>query len=347
MSLTIHLDATFSVSPHPTGIANYSIEILRGLAAAYPQDVFCHCFRPHRFLPSFQDDLPRNAYRSLLLDGWFPLRPALFHGLNQRLPRLRARHMVSTFHDLFVMTSEYSTLAFRERFTEQARDAAARSDVICCVSSFTAGQVEELLKIDRSRIRVIHHGARPPAPAEVLPVEAREPIVLFVGGIQKRKNTVGLIQAFGALPAPWRLVLVGDRGYGWEEAEMAIAESPARDRIQQTGYCDDATLRDLYRRASLLAFPSFDEGFGLPVLEAMGWGLPVLTSNRSSLPEVAGDAALLIDPCSPHQLRDALVHLTEQESSRRDLAARGLRHVQAFTWERAVTETYAVYRELL
>lgn len=347
MSNTIHLDATYSVSPQPTGVGNVSLEILRGLTSRHPEDVYCYCYRPHRFLPSFQDDLPKNAYRSLLIDGWFPLRPTLFHGLNQRLPRIPAKHMVSTFHDLFVMTSEYSTVAFRERFTQQARDAAERSDVICCVSAFTAAQVEELLKVDRSRIRVIHHGARPPAPEKVKPAEEREPVVLFVGGIQKRKNAVGLIHAFSALPAPWRLVLVGDRGYGWEEAEMAIAESPARQRIQQTGYCDDATLQHLYATASVFAFPSFDEGFGLPVLEAMGWGLPVLTSNRASIPEVAGDAALLIDPYHPSALRDALVHLAENETARKDLAAKGLIHVRAFTWERAVDATYAVYQELL
>lgn len=347
MSHTFHLDATYAVSQRPTGVANYSLEILRGLAARYPQDVFCQCYRPHRFLPSFQEDLPRNAYRSLLVDGWFPLRPTLFHGLNQRLPEISAKHMVSTFHDLFVMTSEYSTLAFRERFTAQARDAAARSGIICCVSAFTADQVGDLLKVERSRIRVIHHGARPPAASEVKPVEAREPVVLFVGGIQKRKNVVGLIRAFAALAAPWKLVLVGDRGYGWEEAEMAIAESPAKQRIQQVGYCADATLQKLYQMASVLAFPSFDEGFGLPVLEAMGWGLPVLSSNRSSIPEVAGDAALLIDPFDANALRDALVHLTESEDERRRLATLGLNHVRQFRWEQAVDSTYAIYQELL
>ncbi|MCU0226578.1 MAG: glycosyltransferase family 4 protein [Bryobacterales bacterium] len=347
MSLTIHLDATYAVSQRPTGVANYCLELLQGLASRNPDDVFCHCFRPHRFLPSFQEDLPPNAYRSLLLDGWFPLRPTVFHGLNQRLPRIPAKRMVSTFHDLFVMTSEYSSLAFRERFTAQARDAAARSDIVCCVSSFTADQVEELLHVDRSRIRVIHHGARPPATGAVKPTEEREPVVLFVGGIQKRKNVVGLIRAFAALPAPWQLVLVGDRGYGWEEAEMAIAESPSRDRIRQLGYCDDATLRRLYQTSSLLAFPSFDEGFGLPVLEAMGWGLPVLSSNRSSIPEVAGDAALLVDPFHPDALRDALASLAADEGLRRQLAAQGLAHVGKFTWEACVDATYSVYRQLL
>jgi glycosyltransferase involved in cell wall biosynthesis len=347
MSLTFHLDATYAVSSRPTGVANYSRELMEGLAIRYPDDVFCRCYRPHRFLASFEDELPKNVYRSVLQDGWFPRRPLLFHGLNQRLPKVKARHQVSTFHDLFVMTSEYSTLAFRERFTAQARDAANRSDVICCVSSFTAGQVEELLDVESSRIRVIHHGARPPLPEKVPGIAGREPAILFVGSIQKRKNVAGLVRAFASVPAPWKLVLVGDKGYGWEEVEMLIAESPVRERIQRTGYCDDATLQGLYASSSVFAFPTFDEGFGLPVLEAMGWGLPVLSSNRSSIPEVAGEAALLIDPHDQAQIADALVHLTEREDVRADLAAHGLKRVKEFSWETAVDATYRVYRELV
>jgi len=346
MGLNFHLDATYSVGPLPTGVANYSLEIMNGLCTRYPNDSFCRCYRPHRFLPSFQEDLPSNAYRSLLVDGWFPRKPRLFHGLNQRLPQLAAKRMVSTFHDLFVMTSEYSTLDFRERFTEQAKDAAQRSDLICCVSAFTAGQVEDLLKVDASRIRVIHHGARPPQPESITPVVQREPVILFVGAIQKRKNVAGLVRAFSAVPAPWRLVLVGGKGYGWEEVEMMIAESSARARIQSLGYVEDSQLQKLYATSSIFAFPSFDEGFGLPVLEAMGYGLPVLSSSRSSIPEVAGDAALLIDPHEDLALRDALVHLAESEDLRVDLARRGLQRVKVFTWEGAVDATYQVYRTL-
>jgi len=347
MGHTIHLDATYSVGPLPTGVANYSQEILNGLSQRYPEHVFCRCYRPHRFLASFRDDLPSNSYRSLLLDGWFPRKPRLFHGLNQRLPQLKAAHMVSTFHDLFVMTSEYSTMDFRERFTAQAKDAAERSDIVCCVSEFTASQVEDLLKVPRSRIRVIHHGARLPDVSEIPPVAEREPIVLFVGAVQKRKNVAGLVRAFAALPEPWKLVLVGGKGYGWEEVELTIAESPARSRIKCPGYTDDDTLRNLYRTASIFAFPSFDEGFGLPVLEAMSWGLPVISSQRSSIPEVAGDAALLVDPTDDAALRDALTRLAESVDLRESLVAKGHERVKAFSWDKAVDATFAVYQELL
>ena len=153
-------------------------------------------------------------------------------------------------------------------FARQAREAAERAELIICVSEFTASQVESLLRVERARLRVIHHGLRFRAtPA----AGAREPIVLSVGALQRRKNLVRLVEAFeAAAPPPWRLILAGSDGYGAEEIHARIARSPARARIETTGWIDDAELAALYRRASVFAFPSLDEGFGIPVLEAMG-----------------------------------------------------------------------------
>lgn len=347
MSLHIHLDATYSVDPHPTGVANYSRELLFGLADAHPEDSYGFCYRMHRFGRSFEQTLPSNARRLPLIDHLLPFGARLFHGLNQRLPRLRLRRSVSTFHDLFVMTSQYSTEEFRERFALQARDAATRSDLVICVSAFTASQVEDLLDVPTARIRIVPHGVRRPEPAAIPPPEERESIILFVGALQKRKNVAALVRAFARVNAPWKLVLAGGRGYGWEEIEAAIAESPVRDRIQLIGYCDDAALRRFYARAAIFAFPSLDEGFGIPILEAMAWGLPVLTSNRSSLPEVAGDAAILVDPLQSASIEDALVMLTENSAERERLTILGRTRATRFRWENAVASTHAIYKELI
>ncbi|MCL4782124.1 MAG: glycosyltransferase family 4 protein [Bryobacterales bacterium] len=346
MSLTIHLDATYAADPRPTGVANYSRELLFGLAESFPRDRYGFCYRMHRFRKSFQADLPSNARRVPLIDHLLPFRPRLFHGLNQRLPRLRMRRAVSTFHDLFVLTSKYSTDAFRERFALQARDAAARSDLAICVSAFTASQVEDLLGVPAARIRIIPHGVRLPDPASVRPAEEREPLILFVGALQKRKNVAALVNAFARVSAIWKLILIGGQGYGWEAIEAAVAASPARDRIQRIGYCDDKTLASYYSRAAIFAFPSLDEGFGMPVLEAMAWGLPVLTSNRSSLPEVAGDAALLVDPTKASSMEEGLVTLTESLAERKRLTDMGRNRAARCRWEIAVASTHAVYREL-
>lgn len=343
--MKIALDATYGLGENLSGVGVYCREILFGLARAHPEQTFAFCVRPHRIRQLWQESLPANVQRRLLLDS-FALRSAeLFHGLNQRLPRWRTRRMVTTFHDLFVMTGEYSTPEFRRRFTEQARFAASRSDLIITVSAFTASQVSELLGVEPSRIRVIHHGVR--APASVPPDEQREDLVLSVGAVQVRKNIARLVEAFEPLPESWRLVLAGGQGYGFEVIRERIDRSPARDRIQVAGYVDRAMLETLYSRARILAFPSLDEGFGIPVLEAMAWGVPVLTSNRSALPEVAGGAALLVDPLNTEQISNALKALVEDRDLRTKLVVAGRQRVQSFRWEHAIARTWDVYQELV
>src|SRR5580658_6235529 len=132
--------------------------MLFGLARAHSQEEFFYCYRPHRFLRSYREPIPDNAVRRLLVG----IPPGdLFHALNQRVD-VRARRTVCTFHDLFVITGEYSSPEFRLRFTEQARRAAQLSDLIIAVSHFTALQVEQLLNVPASRIRVVPHGVDMP-----------------------------------------------------------------------------------------------------------------------------------------------------------------------------------------
>lgn len=262
----------------------------------------------------------------------------MFHALNQRVDA-KARRTVSTFHDLFVMTGDYSSPEFRARFTEQARGAAERSDLIIAVSSFTASQVESLLGVEKARLRVIHHGVRMAEPSN-----GRENLVLCVGAIQRRKNIAGLVKAFELLPDSWRLALAGAAdGFGAPEELRAVEESSGRARIDVLGYVTAEQLDALYRRASIFAFPSLDEGFGMPILEAMAHGVPVLTSNCSAMPEVAGDAAVLVDP---RGIGDALARLAADEMLRADLARRGLERARQSTWESALKKTWSVYDEL-
>jgi len=327
-----------------SGVGVYSREILYGLARAHPENRYLFCYRPHRFLRSFSEPLPRNASRRLLFENRAPSAD-LFHGLNQRLGSARHRRAVSTFHDLFVISGDYSTPEFRERFTAQARAAAERSDLIIAVSQFTAGQVEALLQVERSRIRVIHHGVRAaPLQSAAIP---REQIILTVGAIQRRKNTVRLIEAFEQLDSHWKLVLAGASGFGSEEAIARIGHSPRRHDIQLLGYVRDSQLEELYRRASIFAFPSLDEGFGMPVLDAMARGVPVLTSRVSAMPEVAGGAALLVDPFDVQAIAEGLQQLIADTGLREQLARAGLERVQHFSWEKSVEATSTVYEELL
>jgi glycosyltransferase involved in cell wall biosynthesis len=341
-SWTIALDATYSVGRNLSGVGVYSREIATTLARAHPESRFLFCYRPHRFLRSFSTPLPANARRRLLAPG-AAAHAHLFHGLNQRLD-WQFRRSVATFHDLFVMTGEYSTPEFRKRFAEQARLAAERCDRVIAVSEFTAQQVEQLLGVERRRIRVAPHGVRLPL---VAPENGRERMVLFVGAIQKRKNVARLVAAFESLPAGWKLVLAGSSGYGSEEALAAVESSRRRSDITVTGYVDDAELERLYGRATVFAFPSLDEGFGIPILEAMAHGVPVLTSDVSALPEVAGDAAMLVDPRRTEAIAAGLKELIDNSDLRSELAKRGRRRAAEYTWDRAAQATWGVYSELL
>jgi glycosyltransferase involved in cell wall biosynthesis len=341
---TIALDATYSLGGELSGVGLYSREILYGLAAAHPEIRFGFCYRPHRYIRSWRESLPANARRCLLAEPWGPRSADLFHGLNQRLPHIPMRAAVSTFHDLFVLTGEYSTPEFRARLADQARHAAAGSAAIITVSAFTKSQVVSLLGVAAEKVHVVHHGCRNLAyPANI----AREKIILNVGAVQQRKNIARLVEAFETVDPSWRLVLAGSAGFGSDEILARIENSPARGRIRVLGYATNSELAACYARAMVFAFPSLDEGFGMPVVEAMAAGTPVVASNSSALPEVAGDAALLVDPLDTAALGQALRDLAEKRELREELALRGRERASLFTWENAVRQTWDVYQKVL
>jgi glycosyltransferase involved in cell wall biosynthesis len=342
--LKISLDATYSVGENLSGVGVYSRELLGALAAAHPEQRFELCYRPHRFARSFGAAIPANCSRALLFEPLFPRSRNFFHGLNQRLPGIRFRTAVSTFHDLFVLTGDYSTPEFRERFAAQAREAATASDAIIAVSEFTAHQVEQLLGVERARIHVVHHGANRMRPRQ--PVE-RENVVLNVGAIQKRKNVARLVEAFERTQPGWKLVLAGSAGYGAAEILARIESSPRRTDIQVVGYVSAEELAEWYARARIFAFPSLDEGFGMPVLEAMAAGLPVVAANRSALPEVCGSAALLVDPEDVDAIHAAINQLMRDERLAADLTRRGLARANEFTWEKSAEQTWKAYQRVL
>lgn len=355
--MNIALDATYSIDRKPSGVGVYCSRIIQELAETGSPHHFHLGYRFRRFFPALCSKLPAsNCSRFLLEESepWLsPRRADLFHGLNQRLPGIQFRRMITTFHDLFMLTAEYSTPEFRERFTTLSRSAAERSDHIIAVSQFTADQVVELLGYPRDRITVVHHGVdRIPgmrsSKSEYLEKRfgVTGPFLLHVGAIQRRKNIERLVAAFEQLDPRFSLVLAGTAGFGSQAILSRITASPARERIFVTGYVSRRDLYGLYRAASLLAFPSLDEGFGIPIVEAMSVGLPVVTSDRGAMREVAGNGGILVDPESTDSIHDGLVSaLTDQLRCERLGALAKLRAAQ-FTWQRAAERTLDVYRKL-
>jgi alpha-1,3-rhamnosyl/mannosyltransferase len=172
-------------------------------------------------------------------------------------------------------------------------------------------------------------------------------MVLNVGVLQTRKNTLNALRALEKLPERYRLVLVGGDGYGSEAIHEYIRHQGFGPRVQVRGHVAVKELLSLYQAASVLLFPSWEEGFGLPVLEAMANGLPVVASRTASLPEVGGKAALYVDPHSPQDIADKVLRAVEDSELRQKMIQQGLERAQEFSWRRVAEATLKVYDEAL
>jgi glycosyltransferase involved in cell wall biosynthesis len=285
----------------------------------------------------------------------------VFHGLDQSgIPLfVKMGKYIVTIHDVIPLILPWA-FPLRHRLVLATAFARIRrqADMVIVPSAAAAEDVVRYLRVDRERIKVIPMGCdarfQPigdPAPA--LRLRRRyglpERYILFVGTLEPRKNLKTLLQAFALLldEKPQddpKLVVAGGKGWGHVGMLETTQALGLRDHVLFTGFVDDDDLPGLYRGASLFVYPSLYEGFGLPVLEAMACGVPVITSNRSSLPEVAGDAALLVDPSQPEALAAAMASILNDGELRQALRSKGLIRAQEFTWDAVAQKTLAVYR---
>ncbi len=280
----------------------------------------------------------------------------LFYSPDFVLPPTRPRtRTLLTVHDLSFLHYPDHFVPKLVRYLERVVPASvARADRVLADSEATRADLIRLLGTPPEKVEVLYSGVdarfRPePEPGERERLRARygldRPYVLSVGTLQPRKNYVRLIRAFVRLPDTGRvLVIAGGRGWLYESVLEEAARHP--DRVRVLGFVEDEDLPALYRGADLFVFPSFYEGFGLPVLEAMACGVPVVCSGVSSLPEVAGDAALLVDPEDEEGLGRAMQRALEDEELRGEMRVRGQARAALFTWERAARQLLRVIYEL-
>jgi glycosyltransferase involved in cell wall biosynthesis len=249
--------------------------------------------------------------------------------------------------------AEHFTWRFRMRARLLTRLAVGRADHFLAISEATKVDLVRRFRIDPARVTVTHLGCsrefRPRRESQAVrrvreEYKLPDRYILYVGRLQPRKNLVRLIEAFAALRGrrpelPHHLVIAGDQGWLYSSIYQAAKESPARDAIRFLGFVDGDNLPVLMSEADVVALVSLWEGFGLPVIEAMGCGTAVVTSNCSSLPEVAGDAALLVDPYDTEAISGALERVLLDDELRRDLEDRGLGQAARFTWENTARKT--------
>ncbi len=289
-------------------------------------------------------------------------RVDLYHATDFLLPpTLPGTRTLLTVHDLsYVRVPESANPSLRAYLDAVVPRSARRADQVLADSQATKDDLTALYGIPPEKITVILSGVDPhfrriedeSARAAVREKYAlgTRPYIFAVGTVQPRKNYIRLMQALDKLRRDGldvMLVIAGGKGWLDDPIHWALDELRLREHVHLIGFADDADLPALYSEARVTAFPSLYEGFGLPIIESMACGTPVVTSKVSSMPEAAGDAALLIDPLNVDELTGALARLLTDEGLRMSLVQQGYAQAGRFTWERSAQALRTVYRQLL
>jgi glycosyltransferase involved in cell wall biosynthesis len=300
----------------------------------------------------------------------FTGRVDVFHAPDFALPPVFQARTLLTIHDLSFLTHPETVHSHVRRYLQAAVPrSVARADHVLAVSEHTRRDLMSWLGVPAERVSVVYHGVdqrfyRVTEPDHLAAVRARYALprrfILHVGTLQPRKNLVRLIEAYAALigeggasegqrrlaDEPPALVLAGGKGWLCGDIFEAVRRLRLEGQVHFPGFVDEADLPALYSLAELFVYPSLYEGFGLPVLEAMACGTPVVCSNAASLPEVAGEAALLVPPGDAGRLVAAMHFALTDTGVRARLVAAGLTQARRFTWEEAARRTVEVYRWL-
>ncbi len=284
----------------------------------------------------------------------------LVHAVALGYPVATNKPYVVTVHDIGPLTHpEYFTPKGTWIMKRSLKQMVNRAAGIICVSQSTANELESYCGGSiTDRIHVVHEGIssgfQSPADGsgrtllDTLGI-GDVPFILSAGAISPRKNVHRIIQSMSRLAdrIPHHLVLVGGKGWSEQQVHEELDNSGIADRVHLTGYATDEQLKGFFAAASAYVHPSLFEGFGLTVLEAMAQGCPVVTSNVYSLPEVAGDAAVLVDPTSVDEIADAIEAVCIDDALAADLAARGRERVKSFSWDTCAKGVLDVYRSIL
>lgn len=371
--MIIGIDASRALRAQRTGTERYALEIIRHLlrlpaAQAHQWRLYLDAPPPANFLGAMPGQPPPAPVELCLLPGrrmWTHRALAqavvrqppdvLFvpaHVLPFVLPPRRLPPSVVTIHDLGYHRFPQAHSRFQRHYLPwSTRWSAGAASGIIAVSQATAADLQHYYNTPAAKITVVHEAINWPQItwAEHL-VRTRYALpanyALYVGTLQPRKNLVRVIEAYHRLlqrqPLPWDLVLAGADGWESSALHQLVADLKLTNRVHFPGYVADEALPALYYGARLFCFPSLFEGFGLPVLEAQAHGVPVMSANNSALPEIAGDAALLVDPTDVDAIADAMYQLSQDEALRQRLIAAGYENVKRFSWEKAAQETLAV-----
>jgi len=365
-SMHIALDCSSAARAESTGVAMYIRRLVAALARIAPDQRFTLAHRLSRWKERrhFVAAPAANFSRKLLhepLHPFFGRSVDVFHGLDARLPGawMKAR-LVVTIHDVFsaLQSKEFATEEFRAMKQKRYRDLIERADRIVVVSEACKRDVLATLQPDPAKLRVVHEAGGedfyPRNETEIIASRQRHglerPYLIYVGTINKRKNLPNMVRAFALARERARsdalLAIAGRVGFGGEDLQQVIADAKAGGYVKLLGYVPEHDVPALYSGAQGLLFATLYEGFGLPVLEAFGCGCPVIGGTDGSVPEIAGNAALLADPKSVESIAAQIEVLLTSAALREQLRDKGRARAREFTWDRAAQECLAIYKEL-
>ncbi len=357
---------------HDFGIGTYVQNLLRQLARLDADSEYVlFCRKEDRDAlaalgPNFRISVDSASPYSLREQASIPThlmreRVDVYHSPHYVLPPLVPCRAVVTIHDcIHLMFPQYLpnrlAYAYAKMFMWWAAHRSAR---VLTVSEASKRDILHYFDIPRDKVTVIHNGLDerfrvPPPESEVHRVRERfqldEQFILYAGNVKPHKNVERLIDAFHILHTNGfehlKLLIIGSDISKYATLRRAIHTHDLHKYVRFLGFVSDETLAALYRLAAVFVFPSLYEGFGFPPLEAMASGTPVVASNLSSLPEVLGDAALLVDPYDANAIADAIRRVLLDDALRRDLSARGLKKVQEYSWEEAARRVRQIYDEV-
>ncbi len=281
----------------------------------------------------------------------------VYHAVNYVLPPLKSARSLLSVHDLgFLRDPAWCNPKTRAPFHRTIQVDALRADTVIACSQATKNDVVSMLGVDPERVQVIYDAADD----SFVPVDRDEasrrvyealgittPYLLFVSTVELRKNIKGLLSAFSRADIPHKLVLAGALGWGSETITGQVEQSGLTDRVVFTGYISKRSLFPcLYSAADAFVFPSWHEGFGLAVLEAMACGCPVIASNTSSLSEVGGNAPIYVDPRDVDALARSMELVTGDRALREAMCEKGITRAGSFSWRKCAEETLACYKRL-
>lgn len=354
------------------GTTRYCVELLHGLESLPDISLDLFTLYPPEVIKTMAEQRGYPEARSTAGTLPRPLQYLLWHTLGYAgasastldnadvvhtplllVPPRRHTPLVVTVHDLtFRLFPEHHSRWSRTLAEAGLRRVVRTADAVLADSQATACDLIAQTGIRQERVHVVPCAAdarfRPVGYAAVLPKYGIDaPYALYVGTLEPRKNLIGVLEAFARLDLPdVKLVVVGAKGWMYDSVFATVEKQGLASRVIFTGYVPDEDLPALMSGAGVFVYPSFYEGFGLPVLEAMQCGAPVITSNVSSLPEVAGDAALLVDPKDVCELSQAMRRLLTEPGLREEFCGRGLEQAQKFSWQRTAEMTAQVYSDV-